>query len=326
MTRKFSWGIIGGGFISSQFAKGIEKIEDQRVGAIASRSGNKSKILAERYYTDYEELIRDETIDAVYIGTIHPEHYRNVKRCLEMGKPVLCEKPIVMNTAELKELVKISEEKKIFLMEAMWTRFLPLCIYMKEKFLNGEFGRILHMQISFGEKAELSKQRLFKANLGGGALMDIGVYGISFAEWLLQENPDDIRAWSRKNEEKVDLTTFVQMHYPNGCDVELTASIEKQLPNSAVITTDKGEFVVPYFWRPDTLLCYELNHDFKVDRLLKTKVCPIEGNGYQYEAIAACHSIKEHAFEHNFMPHKSSLNVMNTLDVIRKKCGIYCDI
>lgn len=327
MSHFFSWGIMGGGFISSQFAKGINYLPGQKIGAVASYSGNKSGIIAERYYQCYEDLVKDEEIDAIYIGTINSEHYKNIKLCLEMGKPVICEKPITLNSRQLEELIELSKNKKVFFMEAMWTRFLPLYTFIKEKFTSGQFGKIEHMQITFGDKATMPKERLLKADLGGGALLDIGVYGISVAEWLLDEMPETIEAQSKNNKDGIDLTTFVQLHYASGCDVEITASIEKKLPNSAIIMTDQGEFVIPYFWRPDMMMCFELNHDFKVDCLINTIKYPLEGNGYQYEALAVEACLKNGEIESKMITQSSSLRVMKIMDQIRKKCGIIypCD-
>lgn len=322
MNKKLIWGIMGGGFIASQFTAGINEIEEGKIGAVASKSGNGRHITAPQYYNNYEDLALDKSIDIIYIGTIHPEHYKNIELCLKMGKPVLCEKPLVMNSQELQDIIGLSNKKEVFLMEAMWTRFLPLCTYLKEEISGGKLGKIQFIQISFGEVAAPEKERLHKASLGGGALMDIGVYGVNFAQWLLGENPDNIEGWSRKNNENIDLTTFIQMHYPSGADVELTVSIEKKLPNTALIMTDKGEYSVPYFWRPDTLICCETNNNFKVNRLKELKTCPIQGNGYQYEAIAAEQAIKNGQIESPVMSHKDSLDIMKTLDTIREKCGI----
>ncbi len=322
MERKFSWGIMGGGFISSQFAAGIEMMGEAEIGAAASKSGKAGPIAAKRYYRSYEQLAEDPEIDAVYIGTIHPMHYENVECCLRRGKPVLCEKPVTMNRKELDKLIKLAGEKGIFFMEAMWTRFIPACTYLKEQIVSGALGKIQHIQISFGERAGKEKERLFQAELGGGALLDIGVYGVNFAQWLLEEAPDYIGGWARKNEEGIDLTTFVQMQYPSGADVEITSSIEKKLWNTAFIITDTGEYVIPYFWRPDTLLCYDLNNGFQTERLREKKVFPVRGNGYQYEAAAVQEAIAGKKKESVIMPWKDSLAVMGLLDDIRRICGI----
>ena len=137
----FRWGLMGSGFISSQFARGIEDINGAEVYAVASISGkNPYGICAEKYYGDYETLVQDSKIDAVYVGTIHPQHFSCVKLCLMAGKPVLCEKPIALNSVQLKEMVKLAEENHTFFMEAVWTRYLPAARYMRDILREESFG------------------------------------------------------------------------------------------------------------------------------------------------------------------------------------------
>lgn len=318
MKKPFTWGIIGGGFISHQFAEGLKNLSDVRIGAVASASHTGSPISAERYYNDYEQLAEDEEIDAIYIGTIHPRHFENICLCLQKKKPVLCEKPIVMHASQMECLLELSEKSGTLLMEAMWSRFLPLYVYLKEKIKKGEFGKIEHMKISFGEKAEPSKKRLFSADLGGGALMDIGVYGINLAKWLLEEDPKKIQSWARVNEEGVDLTTFCSMHFSDLCDVEMTVSIEKKLENSMWIMTDKGEYYIPYFWRPDTLFRFSPGQNFDMNCPCQKNVFEIKGNGYQYEAAAFQETVYKGELDNSTMPRKESLKVMKILDEIRE--------
>ncbi|MBM6947061.1 Gfo/Idh/MocA family protein [Mordavella massiliensis] len=323
MGEKFTWGIMGGGFISSQFAKGIENTPDALVGAVASASGNKYGIKAGKYYNSYEELVKDDAIEAIYVGTIHTMHFRNIAMALENGKAVLCEKPITMNYKELCCLEEKAREKNVLLMEAMWMRFIPLNCELQEKLRKGEFGKVHYMQISFGEKADYTKKRLYQKALGGGALMDVGVYGVNFAQWILGENADEVHGWSRKNEDGIDLTTFVTLHYPNGCDVDLTVSIEKKLSNCVRIITDSGELVIPYFWRPDTMFWVKKDREAMKDYLKKTYISSIEGNGYQYEAEAFQKSYIHGEKSNSIMPVQASISIMKTMDEIREVCGIY---
>lgn len=318
MKHPFTWGIMGGGFISGQFTEGLKYLPDVQIGAVASVSDRGYNINAKHYYTDYEQLVEDEEIDAVYIGTIHPQHFENICMCLQKQKPVLCEKPIVMNATQMSYLLELSEKNQTPLMEAMWTRFLPLLTDLKKKISNGEFGKIEHIKINFGEKADMSKKRLFKAGLGGGALMDIGVYGINLAKWILEEEPHNLQSWSRINEEGVDLTTFCTMHFSDLCDVEMTVSIEKKLDNGMWLMTDKAEYYIPYFWRPETLFCFSLSSNFDMNRPFKKEVFKIEGNGYQYEAAAFIDTINEGILDNYVMPRRESLSVMKILDEIRR--------
>lgn len=319
----FHWGIMGGGFISSQFAKGLEVVPDMDVAVLASKSGrNDNGIQAERYTRSYEELVRDENVDAVYVGTIHPQHYECVKTCLEAGKPVLCEKPVTMNARELEDLLELAEKKKTFFMEAMWTRFNPAMAKLREEIQKGIYGKVHNIHITFGGPAKPEARRLLEARLGGGALLDVGVYGVNIAQYLLGEEPEAIHAWSEKTEETVDLNTCIQMTYPCGCLADMVFSINRKVDNRAVIITDKEELEIPYFWRPDTIYHFAPNSDFRTDTLLEKNVIPVLGNGYHYETLEVRKMLQEGRKESPVMNWKESLQIMRQLDKIRGICGI----
>ena len=319
----FRWGIMGGGFISSQFAKGLEEVADMQVEVLASRSGrNDYGIQAKKYCCSYEELVNDKDVDAVYVGTIHPQHLACVKACLKAKKPVLCEKPVTMKARELEEILELAKENHTFFMEAMWTRFIPAMRELKKEIQAGVYGKVHNMHFTFGGPAKPETRRLFEAELGGGALLDVGVYGVSVAQYLLGETPDVIHAWSEKNEETVDLNTCIQMTYPCGCLADMVFSINRKVDNRAVIITDKAELEIPYFWRPNTVYLFEPNEDFRTDTLKEKRVVEVAGNGYHYEALEVEKMLKEGRTESPVMPWTESLRIMRELDEIRRICGI----
>lgn len=319
----FRWGIMGGGFISSQFAKGLEAVSDMTVEVLASKSGkNDYGIQADKYVNSYEELLADKNVDAVYVGTIHPQHFACVKSCLEAGKPVLCEKPVTMNARELEELLELAEKNNTFFMEAMWTRFVPAMSLLREELQAGIYGKVHNIHITFGGPAKPETRRLFEAKLGGGALLDVGVYGVNITRYLLGEAPDSIHAWSEKTEETVDLNTCIQLTYPCGCLADMVFSINRKVDNRAVIITDKAELEIPYFWRPDTVYHFAPNNDFRTDTLLEKRVVPVEGNGYHYEALEVRRMLQQGKKESALMSWEESLQIMRELDSIRKICGI----
>ncbi len=326
----FRWGIMGGGFISSQFAKGVEFVEGMEVQAVASASGrNPFGIQAGKYYDTYEALAADENVDAVYVGTIHPLHLPCVRLCLEAGKPVLCEKPVTINAGELEEILELAKKKKVFFMEAMWSRYLPAVRYVKELLAEGSYGAPQYMHITFGNCVPESAERIHKAALGGGALLDVGVYGLNLADFWLsnQKASEEMHSWSIKNTENVDLTTVVQMGYAGTGRtptlVDITCSVERSLPNSAYIVTEKGEFSVPYFWRPDRVLGYTPNQGFQTERCFLQKEFPLEGNGYQYEALEVKRCLEAGLTESPDMTWADSLRIMKRMDAIRSQCGIW---
>lgn len=342
----FRWGIMGAGYISSQFAKAIASAENMVVQAVASVSGkNPFGIKAEQYYESYEALAEASDIDAVYIGTIHPLHLSCARLCLEAGKPVLCEKPVTMNSAELAELIALAQAKQVFFMEAMWSRYLPAVRYVRQLLAEATCGNPQYMHITFGNCVPESNGRIHQAALGGGALLDVGVYGINLADYWLSGcnesrgqgkentafagfhlNPDKIRSHAVLNRESVDLTTGVWMMYDNGKGqsvvLDTSCSVQRNMPNRAVIVTDQAELVVPYFWRPDKVLGYRLSHSFQANPCILEKCFPIEGNGYQYEALEAKRCIEAGLKESPDMTWEDSLRIMRQLDVIRSQCGI----
>lgn len=319
----FQWGIIGGGFISSQFAKGLKTVPDMKVGALASRSGrNPYGIYADRYYYSYEELAEDPKIQAVYIGTIHPEHASCAKICLERGKPVLCEKPVTMNERELQEVLELAEKNNVFFMEAMWTRFIPAVRWLREAIRKGTYGKVHNIHITFGGPADPKNRRLLEAGLGGGALLDVGVYGMNTAAYLLGEHPRELHAWAEKTEETVDLSTCIQAVYPGGALADMVFSINRKVNSKMVLVTDLAELEIPYFWRPDTIYELEPNHDFCTELLREKRTFSIEGNGYHYEALEVREAIRQGKTESLLMPWEESRKIMGELDQIRAVCGI----
>lgn len=319
----FNWGLMGSGIISSQFFKAVSDTKDMKVYAIASVSGkNPYNLQAEKYYNNYEALAEDPDVDAVYVGTIHPQHLPCVKICLEAGKSVLCEKPIALNSRQLNEMIELAGEKKLFFMEAMWTRYLPATRYIKEIIQDERYGKVHYIDLTFGYRGDGSIKRLYEAALGGGALLDLGVYGVNTADFWLQEEPCQIKAWAEKTEETVDLTTSVQFAYKSGAVVNMMFSLNRNLPNKAYIITDKAEFEIPYFWRPDTVLQYIPNGNFNLDRLECKKEFPIESNGYNYEAVEAVRCINNGLLESSDMTWDTSARIMKQMDEIRRQCGI----
>ncbi len=343
----FRWGIMGGGFISSQFAKGIESTEGMTVQAVASVSGrNPFGIRAERYCNSYEALAEAKDIDGIYVGTIHPLHFPCVKMCLEAGKAVLCEKPVAMNAGELKEMIALAEEKNVFFMEAMWSRYLPAVRYVREQLAEGVYGVPRYMHITFGNAVPESNARIHRSALGGGALLDVGVYGINLAEfWLpgedrFRQNQEaqtmksgcfdlesaEIHSWAVRNGETADLTTDVQMlyHHDQGKSavVNMTCSVERKLPNSAHIVTEQAEIYIPCFWKPDKILINTSGQDTQAGRCIVEKNIPMKENGYQYEALEVKRCVEAGLKESPDMTWEDSLRIMRKMDIIRSQCGI----
>lgn len=319
----FHWGIMGSGSISSQFAAGLKEIEDAKLYAVASASGkNPYGIKADKFYDSYEELAEDPKVDAVYVGTIHPVHLACVRACLKNKKPVLCEKPVAINGIELSEMLQLSKENNTFFMEAMWSRYLPAIRHIREILQSGVYGRIHYMNITFGYVGDKKIKRLFEKKLGGGVLLDIGIYGLSIADFWMGEKPCKIHSWAELSEEGIDVDTSVQLSYQSGMMADMMFSFNRNLPNNAYIVTDKAEFEIPYFWRPEVVIHRRPNGNFNSELFEKTEVIRLQGNGYQYEAMEVMRCVKEGALESPEMTWENSREIMQQMDKIRRQCGI----
>lgn len=318
MEKPFRWGIMGGGKISAKFAADIRSRQDAEVYALASQSAN-FDIPAGKQYTDYAAFATDDAIDAVYIGTIHPMHARCAEICLRAGKPVLCEKPVTMNAAECERLQETAREQGTFFMEAMWMRTLPASRELV-KFCQ-ETGPVRYLQLSFGNAADPAASRLFKAALGGGAILDLGIYGVHFANMVIGEHPSACYATARLNGEGVDTETAVRLEYPGGAVAEMSFSSERRMRNEAFVSTESAEFSVPFFWRPDRILQSPPNKAFEIPEV-QSSYYPVQGAGYGYEAKEVERCLEQGLLESPLVTHADSLQCMRTLDEIHRICGV----
>lgn len=319
----FKWGIMGAGFISSQFAKGLAACNDMKVYAVASLSGkNPFQIEADVYYDSYEAMANDPEVDAIYIGTIHPMHMTCAKIAINAGKPVLCEKTVAMNAKELKEVLDLAEEKGVFFMEAMWSRFLPSVRSIRKMLTSGEYGKPQMIHIDFGSICPPEFKRIFDPKLGGGALLDVGVYGINLARFWLDAKPAEIHAWSKLSDKGIDLDTSVQLCMDDGTLVDVNCSIQRCMDGAAHIVTDKSELLIPYFWRPLLYYVGGLNRPFEYEKNPVEVSYPLEGNGYGYEAMELRRCLMNGLLESPDMTWAESLEIMENLDEIRRQGGI----
>src|SRR5215216_7626821 len=194
---KTRWGILGTGNIASQFARGLVALDDAELVAVGSRTAESAEAFGERFsaprrHASYAALASDPDVDAIYIATPHPLHHDNTIMGLEAGKAVLCEKPFAINAGQAQAMIATARERGVFLMEAMWTRFLPHMVRLRELLAAGAIGEVRMLQADFGFRTSFNPQsRLFDPALGGGALLDVGVYTISFAQMILGE-PDRV--------------------------------------------------------------------------------------------------------------------------------------
>ena len=322
MGDTIRWGIIGAGWISSQFAAGLSVLPEADLVAVGSRTQEPADRFGARFnvprrHGSYEALANDPEVDVVYIGTPHPMHKNNSLLCLEAGKAVLCEKPFTINAAEAENVIKLARSKNLFLMEAMWTRYIPLIVKVREMINEGVIGELQLLTADLGFRAEYDPQhRLFNPDLGGGALLDIGVYPISFASMLFGP-PDRIIGLAQFGKTGVDEQMSVILGYDGGQLATCYATFRTDSPIEAIIMGTKGRIRVhtPMF-KPTTLTLSIRGRDEEVVKL------PLAGNGYNYQAVEVMNCLRAGQLESEIMPLDETLQIMRTMDEIRAQWGL----
>ena len=318
----YNWGIIGPGKIAKKFAEAL-KIEDRsRLIGVASRDLSRAKAFASLYeapkaYGDYMDLIRDPEVDVVYIATPHTFHFPIAKACIENNKPVLVEKPMTIDESQSRVLSALSKSKKVFLMEALWTRFIPMTHSILQTIQQGTIGDIQYIKADFGFPAAYSPTgRLFDPSLGGGSLLDVGIYPL-FLCYLLLGAPERVMATGRLSNEKIDLDCQATLQYMDNKTASIGSSIHYQMPITAEITGTKGQIQIPCPWYKNHYyyLQTEMNKWDKVE-------CSALKNGFEYEIAEVVDCLKSGLTESPQWPMSSTLSLSKTMDEIKQQLGI----
>ena len=321
--NKIKWGIIGAGNISSSFATALNSLKDAEIVGVAARDKKRAEEFCEKYngekaFGSYEELATDPDIQVVYIGTLHPYHYEHAKLCLEHGKDVLCEKPFTLNEKTSKELMDIAEEKKVFLMEAMWTKFLPTTKKVKEWIDSGKIGNVRYIYGDFGFQHEYDENhRLFQLEKGGGALLDLGIYPITYAVHMIGTIPKNIKSSVVMGKAKTDEINTVLMEFEHGVTANLTSASTVATGTDVTIIGDQGKIVVPNFWMAQEARLLSLDGNVKEHFKGFHQI-----NGYEYEAMEVMECIQQGKLESDLLPHKDTLAIMKIMDSLRKDWGL----
>jgi predicted dehydrogenase len=320
--NNYKWGIIGPGKIAAKFAAALALTEGSHLEAVASRNAGRArdfaiKFGAPRSYDTYEELAADPAIDAVYIATPHGFHCQHTILCLRQGKAVLCEKPMALSQRQVLTMVKTAEENKTFLMEAMWTRFLPVTEKILELIRNGQTGAIKYVRADFGFPAPFNPDgRLFNLNLGGGSLLDIGVYPLFLCLLLLGE-PDTIKAFAHLSETGADDTCQALLNYNDGRCAMIHSNLTCHTSLSAEIAGTEGLIQVPGPWYKNDFLTFQRNGEEPQPYQLEKMV-----NGFEYQIREVSRCLDQGLKESPRLPHSFSLSLSRVMDTIREQCGI----
>ncbi|GAB2840898.1 Gfo/Idh/MocA family oxidoreductase [Streptomyces deserti] len=319
------WGILATGGIAAAFTADLLDLPDAEVVAVASRSEASARVFAERFgieraYGDWNALAQDADIDVVYVATPHSAHRAAAGLCLAAGRSVLCEKPFTLNVREAEELVALAREHGRFLMEAMWMYCNPLIRRVKELVDDGAIGEVRTVQADFGIAGPFPPaHRLRDPAQGGGALLDLGVYPVSFAQLLLGE-PADVTARALLSDEGIDLQTGAVLSWESGALASVHCSIVSGTPRTASVTGSHGRIDVPHtFFHPDRIVLHRDGREpeeFAAD--------PADGpyNTFRHEAREVMRALRAGETESPLVPLDGTLAVMRTLDAIRDRIGV----
>lgn len=319
---KLKWGIIGTGMISNKFVADLGHTSNGIAYAVGSRNQESADEFAGKYnilkaYDSYDKLLQDPDVDVIYVGTPHPLHKINVIDALNAGKHVLCEKPFTMNAAELEAMIAVAREKKLFLMEAMWTRFLPPIRRVREWIRDGKIGEVRLVKAEFGFRMGWDPEhRLLNPELGGGALLDAGIYPVSFASMIFGAKPEKVYSTASIGETGVDEQFSILLAYEGGRSATLNGAIRVDLPNEAYIHGTEGYIHIPQF-----LFSREASlhvSDQEVEKFEDDR--PSEG--YAFEAEEVGRLIQAGELESEVISLEESLDIMRLLDQVRGQWGL----
>ncbi|KAK9880772.1 hypothetical protein WA026_013093 [Henosepilachna vigintioctopunctata] len=321
------WGVLGAGIIAHDYVTAMQ-IFPERHTVVVVGDGNLEN--AQKFAKDHnipkavkgdEAVVTDPDVDIVYIAYINTLHYAATKLALEHGKPVLCEKPFALNEKQTVELIQLAKTKKLFLMEAIWSRCFPIYKKIREIIDSGSIGDVMFLNANMGYSLQ-TKERIINKNLGGGALMDMGVYGLQFQQFVFRGlRPTKVVVNGTLTKTEVDGTSGVLITYPNGQLACIACSAEAELGNEAIIAGTKGILRIPHFWSPDTLITDEKTYTFELPQSEVPFVYE-NGSGMSYEADEVKRCLEEGKLECPLITLDETLELVKLRDMMRKSIGV----
>lgn len=313
-------GILGAGRIAHTLAKTMKEMPDVNLYAIASRDLENAKTYAAQYgiekaYGSYEELVSDPKVELIYICTPHSHHFDHMKLCIEHGKPVLCEKAFTMNAAQAKEIIALAREKKVFLAEAIWTRYMPSREMINEIIASGIVGRISFATCNLSY-AMADKPRIHDPHLCGGALLDIGIYGINFMDMHLGRDIDRIES-SVLIKNGIDEAESMTIFYKDGTVGVSVHNIFGRSDRKGIFYGETGYIIVENINNPQCIDVFDDN-----DQLIKHIEVPAQITGYEYEVQECIDCIRAGKTESDSMPLDETIYLMERMDALRKEWNL----
>jgi dihydrodiol dehydrogenase / D-xylose 1-dehydrogenase (NADP) len=319
MKDRIGWGILGPGTIAAKFAADLRQLDDARLAAVGSRSAERAAAFAQAHgfehaCSSYVELVEDPDVDVVYVATPHPFHREHALLCLRHNKSVLCEKPMAVNEAQVREMVTCARERGVFLMEAMWTRALPVMRQVQRWLDEARIGDVRMLTADFGFRTGWNPEgRLLNLDLAGGALLDVGVYTVALASMVFGAPPVEIRAAAHIGETGVDEQTAMVLRYGDGALALLSCAVRTDTPQGARIGGAEGSIDIPAFWHATSATL----------RVRGQEPEQVSGPvGYHYEAAEVMACLRGGNQESSLMPLAESISIARTMEHVRAQIGL----
>jgi predicted dehydrogenase len=322
MSREFRWGILASGGIAQAFARDLSYFNNHIVAAVGSRSQESADAFAAEFpgctaYSSYEALVADPSLDAIYVASPHPYHVSNTVLALNAGKPVLCEKPFTINAAEAREMKAAADANGVALMEAMWARFLPHMHKVREILASGILGQIWAVEADHGQRlSDYANPRHWEPSLGGGALLDLGIYPISFAHMVLGV-PNKISASATFTDKGVDASSSVIFDYKDGAQAILTSNMMVSTPCRATICGTLGKIEIDRtFYNPASMRV--IMHDGTTTEYPSD----YKGHGLREQAAEFERVVRNGEKSSSILTPDESILIMESLDEVRRQIGL----
>ena len=326
MAKKYRWGIMGAGIVAKTMADALRQNKNAELCFVASKSVERAKAWAREQnvpgYGSYEELVNDDSIDIVYVATTHNFHRENARMALEHGKHVLVEKAFTVNAAEADDLIELAGEKGLFLMEAMWTRFLPVYRKIRDLLEKRVIGDLRYLEITFGNFVPPQYEgRLKDPSLAGGVTLDMGIYPIQFCCYILNELPVDVQSMCRFSDRGIDEIASYMLRFPSGAIAQIGTSFALKMENRAALYGTKGYMLFPGFQSGNQVTVY--THD-GTNVIQKEEVLEVERaeNGFIYQVEEVHRRLGTGETESPVIPLKETREIMAVMDRMRADWGL----
>lgn len=319
--KRYKIGFIGTGGIATKMANTINGMENAECYAVGSRSLDKAQSFANEHgfskaYGSYKELANDCDVDLIYIATPHSLHFDNAKMCILKGKPVLCEKSFTVNAKQAEELLALAKEKKVFITEAIWTRYMPFSKQIKDLVDSGIIGRPYILTANLGYNIK-HIERIISPNLAGGALLDVGVYPLNFAAMIFGKNIEKTVSTCLKTETGVDEHNNITLFFPDEKMAVLYSTMSVITDRQGVISGDKGHIIVENINNPQYAKVLDNNYN-----IIAEYHAPRQITGYEYQIQASIEALENGWIESPYMPHEETIRIMKQMDALREEWGI----